>query len=172
MASTSDTKSQKGSLLTNGHLCDLGQNHNDDFGEVQATKDTVGSTRNGVESLEKGISSSRNELSLLYSPAIEAKIWAVASKALAMVSIGNTYHMTINTDVRLQTEPPSLFPEYTRANGKGYVYRDLEFWTSGFFPGTMYQLLYRSRVFPAQPNVETAKTPHLLKLEWDFSFSK
>ncbi|KAI2619462.1 glycoside hydrolase family 88 protein [Hypomontagnella submonticulosa] len=46
------------------------------------------------------------------------------------------------------SSPPVLFPEYTKPGGVGYVYRELEFWTSGFFPGCLYLLLERQRKYP------------------------
>ncbi|KAI8956425.1 glycoside hydrolase family 88 protein [Daldinia sp. FL1419] len=48
---------------------------------------------------------------------------------------------------RLLSTPPTLFPEYTKPGDIGYVYRDLEFWTSGFFPGCLYLLLERQRKY-------------------------
>ncbi|WYZ39148.1 hypothetical protein EsH8_III_001062 [Colletotrichum jinshuiense] len=43
--------------------------------------------------------------------------------------------------------PPTLFPEYTKPGGTKYVYRELDFWTSGFFPGCLYLLLERRRKY-------------------------
>lgn len=57
-----------------------------------------------------------------------AKVWGVASKNL-------------NDD-----KPPTKYPEY--AYGK-YEYKDIEYWTSGFFPGSLYALLERSEKFPS-----------------------
>ncbi|ORY60509.1 glycoside hydrolase family 88 protein [Pseudomassariella vexata] len=68
-------------------------------------------------------------LNKLYSSLVEAKIWGVASKALAKPS------------------PPLFYPEYTKPGGTEYVYRELEFWTSGFFPGSLYLLLERRRKY-------------------------
>lgn len=65
-------------------------------------------------------------LSELYSPSVTAKLWSVAQQTL-----------------QLNTGPPTLFPEYTHPGGSKYVYRDLKFWTSGFFPGSLYLLLER-----------------------------
>ncbi|CAK7218222.1 hypothetical protein SBRCBS47491_003436 [Sporothrix bragantina] len=66
----------------------------------------------------------------LYASSTEAKIWAVASKQLQSPT------------------PPVLFPEYTEPGGTDYVYRDRTFWTSGFFPGSLYLLLERRRKHP------------------------
>ncbi|CAK7212199.1 hypothetical protein SCUCBS95973_001363 [Sporothrix curviconia] len=67
------------------------------------------------------------ELRALYAPSAEAKIWAVAAKQLH------------------NPTPPVLLPEYTEPGGTDYVYRDRSFWTSGFFPGSLYLLLERRR---------------------------
>ncbi|KAI1474106.1 glycoside hydrolase family 88 protein [Daldinia eschscholtzii] len=48
-------------------------------------------------------------------------------------------------DGRPLPTPPTLFPEYTKPGDVGYIYRELEFWTSGFFPGCLYLLLERQR---------------------------
>ncbi|KAI6087343.1 glycoside hydrolase family 88 protein [Hypoxylon rubiginosum] len=63
----------------------------------------------------------------LYSANVFAKIWGVAQRALSSPS------------------PPLLYPEYTKPGGVEYVYRELDFWTSGFFPASLYQLLERRR---------------------------
>ncbi|CAK7198460.1 hypothetical protein SEUCBS139899_001121 [Sporothrix eucalyptigena] len=72
------------------------------------------------------------ELRSLYATSAEAKIWAVASKPLNSPA------------------PPELIPEYTEPGGTNYVYRDRTFWTSGFFPGSLYLLLERRRKHPQQ----------------------
>lgn len=70
-------------------------------------------------------------LSELYSPSVTAKLWSVAQQTL-----------------QLYTGPPVLFPEYTHPGGNKYIYRDLKFWTSGFFPGSLYLLLERQVRYP------------------------
>ncbi|KAK9425382.1 putative Six-hairpin glycosidase-like protein [Seiridium unicorne] len=72
---------------------------------------------------------SGNALNQLYSDRVVAKIWGIASKALQ------------------QPSPPLYFPEYTKPGGVDYVYRELGFWTSGFFPGSLHLLLERERKF-------------------------
>ncbi|KAL5003695.1 Six-hairpin glycosidase-like protein [Aspergillus recurvatus] len=69
-------------------------------------------------------------LDALYSESSILKIWLVAQKALGSV------------------EPPLLYPEYTNKN-RTYIYRALDFWTSGFFPGSLYLLLERQIQYPA-----------------------
>lgn len=70
-------------------------------------------------------------LSELYSSSVTAKLWSVAQQTL-----------------QLSPGPPTLFPEYTHPGGSKYVYRDLKFWTSGFFPGSLYLLLERQARYP------------------------
>lgn len=43
--------------------------------------------------------------------------------------------------------PPTFYPEYTKPGGVDYVYRELDFWTSGFFPGSIFLLLERRRKY-------------------------
>jgi hypothetical protein len=67
-------------------------------------------------------------------------------------------------------KPPTLYPEYTGADGVSYVYRTLDFWTSGFFPGSLYLLLERQILYPSfydtpwRPN-RSNPLPHRLQLE-------
>ncbi|KAJ5802536.1 uncharacterized protein N7503_004986 [Penicillium pulvis] len=88
----------------------------------------------------------------LYSESVVAKIWNIASKALS------------------SSKPPVLYPEYTDNNGT-YVYRTLDFWTSGFFPGSMYLLLERlirhPQSIPGSESTDNQSTPrpHRLQLE-------
>ncbi|KFA80956.1 hypothetical protein S40288_09575 [Stachybotrys chartarum IBT 40288] len=83
----------------------------------------------------------------LFSPSAEAKIWAVASRALH------------------QPSPPIYYPEYTKPGGKDYVYRELDFWTSGFFPGSLFLLLERRRAFPYLFTPDEQR-PHIKQLEY------
>ncbi|CEN60442.1 hypothetical protein ASPCAL02881 [Aspergillus calidoustus] len=69
-------------------------------------------------------------INALYAESNVLKIWTVARKALGA------------------TEPPVLYPEYT-GKDKTYVYRALDFWTSGFFPGSLYLLLERQILYPS-----------------------
>ncbi|KAI1249709.1 hypothetical protein MGN70_009323 [Eutypa lata] len=87
----------------------------------------------------------------LYSANVFAKIWGVAERAFS------------------RSTPPVLFPEYTKPGGVGYVYRELEFWTSGFFPGCLYLLLERRRKYTHKVRrmglSPTEPEPHELQLE-------
>ncbi|KFY59649.1 hypothetical protein V496_05603 [Pseudogymnoascus sp. VKM F-4515 (FW-2607)] len=91
-------------------------------------------------------------LSALYSDSTVAKIWGVAQRALN------------------KSAPPTLYPEFTKPGGTAYVYRESEFWTSGFFPGSLYLLLERQRKYPqiAFPSSYSGppQTPHTLQLQY------
>lgn len=85
----------------------------------------------------------------LYAPSVTAKLWSVAQQAL-----------------KLSASPPTLYPEYTHPGGSKYVYRDLEFWTSGFFPGSLYLLLERQFRYPHVFQQKQQSSPlHRLQLE-------
>ncbi|KKY14016.1 putative glucuronyl hydrolase [Phaeomoniella chlamydospora] len=90
------------------------------------------------------------ELKHLYSSEVVATIWKVALKKLD------------------DFEPPTSFPEYTRPDGTTYIESPADFWTSGFFPGSLYLLLERQRKWPqAFSNGNQKKgQPHPLKLEY------
>ncbi|KAF4828838.1 Unsaturated chondroitin disaccharide hydrolase [Colletotrichum tropicale] len=100
------------------------------------------------------LSTNSNEISLsymLFSPRAAAKIWGVAQQGFSSPA------------------PPTLFPEYTKPGGTKYVYRELDFWTSGFFPGCLYLLLERRRKHThllrhlGQPG---GQEPHQMHLEF------
>ncbi|OJJ75289.1 hypothetical protein ASPBRDRAFT_119048 [Aspergillus brasiliensis CBS 101740] len=76
-------------------------------------------------------------LEALFSESVLAKVWHVASKAIG------------------STTPPTLYPEYTGSDKSTYIYRTLDFWTSGFFPGSLYLLLERNTLLR-----ERHATPH------------
>ncbi|KAL4955386.1 Six-hairpin glycosidase-like protein [Aspergillus filifer] len=84
----------------------------------------------------------------LYNEATIIKIWNVARRALG----GAT--------------PPVLYPEYTGSD-KRYVYRNLDFWTSGFFPGSLYLIHERQLKYPTfygQNGHSPSPLPHRLHL--------
>ncbi|KAI1390411.1 glycoside hydrolase family 88 protein [Hypoxylon trugodes] len=87
----------------------------------------------------------------LYSVNVIAKIWGVAQRAFS------------------RPTPPILFPEYTKPGDIGYVYRELDFWTSGFFPGCLYLLLERQRKYAHNLRriglSPTDHVPHELQLQ-------
>ncbi|KAL7955566.1 glycoside hydrolase family 88 protein [Trichoderma compactum] len=81
------------------------------------------------------------------------KIWGVAAPAL------------------FKSEPPILYPKYTKPGGTRYVFRELDFWTSGLFPGSLYLLLEREQRFRRElamiqePSV-SSPTLHPMHLEF------
>jgi hypothetical protein len=92
----------------------------------------------------------KEELVNLYAPSTEAKIWGIAARGLR------------------QPSPPTLFPEYTTPGGVEYIYRELDFWTSGFFPGSLHLLLFRRRKYGYISGCSKDAlrgVPHLLNLE-------
>ncbi|KAF4307161.1 Unsaturated glucuronyl hydrolase [Botryosphaeria dothidea] len=78
-------------------------------------------------------------LDALYSESVIATIWTVASRALNASS------------------PPSRFPEYTEPESGKYIYSDVDFWTSGFFPGCLYLLRERQTKYPSKFPVSPAQ---------------
>ncbi|KAB5518165.1 Six-hairpin glycosidase-like protein [Coniochaeta sp. 2T2.1] len=87
-------------------------------------------------------------------PSASAKIWGVAQRDLG------------------GREPPVIYPEYTKPGDTSYVYRKPEFWTSGFFPGSLHLLLERQRKYrhllhpPSSPDAQNNLSPHPLQLEF------
>ncbi|KAL1598055.1 hypothetical protein SLS60_008543 [Paraconiothyrium brasiliense] len=90
-----------------------------------------------------------DDLLELYTPSVQAKIWSIAAKGLELSS------------------PPTLYPEYTMPGGTHYIYRKADFWTSGFFPGSLHLLLERRKKFShilAEAN-NSQGGPHLLSIK-------
>ncbi|CZR65745.1 related to glucuronyl hydrolase [Phialocephala subalpina] len=91
-------------------------------------------------------------LASLYSESTVAKIWGVAERGLD------------------KSTPPILYPEYTKPGSTAYVYRELDFWTSGFFPGSLYLLLERQRKYARallpSPYSGLPQLPHPLQLQY------
>ena len=73
--------------------------------------------------------------------------------------------------MEFEASPPLLFPEYTGEDRTTYIYRDHDFWTSGFFPGSLYVLLERQIRYPRfsalngnEPSITFDHTPHEIQL--------
>jgi hypothetical protein len=110
----------------------------------------------------------------LYSESVVARLWHVAATALGSVRSSSVFY-----DFQLQlifigkqSNPPILFPEYTGKDSATYVYRSLDFWTSGFFPGSLYLLLERLTKYPQNTRLSQAANekglssmPHPLQIE-------
>ncbi|KAH7075312.1 unsaturated glucuronyl hydrolase [Paraphoma chrysanthemicola] len=116
-------------------------------------KESFQETSNGYSDLatvrHSQVHDFKKELLHLYAPSAEVKIWGIAAKGLR------------------QPSPPTLFPEYTKPGGVEYIYRELDFWTSGFFPGSLHLLLERRRKYGHVGSRDNAprSIPHLLNLE-------
>lgn len=68
---------------------------------------------------------------------------------------------------REQKEPPKHYPEYTASPSGRYIYTSHDFWTSGFFPGSLYLLHERQKRWPGSvhtPNIHPLKLRHAC--EW------
>ncbi|KAL6886753.1 glycoside hydrolase family 88 protein [Trichoderma evansii] len=112
----------------------------------------VGSRNHFSEDKTSSILSGLEFIHELYSDSAAAKIWGIAQRDL-------------NKPVA-----PTLYPEYTKPGGVKYIYRELEFWTSGFFPGSLHVLLERQRrfghVLERQAPGKSSISPHVLQLEF------
>ncbi|EON65997.1 hypothetical protein W97_05240 [Coniosporium apollinis CBS 100218] len=98
------------------------------------------------------IGNTQEQLAPLYSRSTVAKIWGVALRQLD------------------KEEPPSEFPEYTQPQGTRYVNSPSDFWTSGFFPGSLYLLYERQRKWPNRCLTACSNSPssqpHPLTLQY------
>ncbi|KAJ4991054.1 unsaturated glucuronyl hydrolase [Stagonosporopsis vannaccii] len=91
------------------------------------------------------------DLSLLFGTSVELKIWGMAARGLRLKS------------------PPSNYPEYTKPGENDYVYRDLKFWTSGFFPGSLHLLYERRMRFGHILRTTSAYSPGFHDLQLEFA---
>ena len=85
MAATHDSSLQNGAPTSNGHNHDNPLNGANNNSLVHKDAEDAQSFQETPKSSGHNLLSSSKELSALYSPAVEAKVWAVASKALTMV---------------------------------------------------------------------------------------
>ena len=79
----------------------------------------------------------------LYGDPTVAKIWGVALPALS------------------EPKPRTEFPDYSK--GSRYSTKDVDYWTSGFFPGSLYALLERN---DKHPDYFPSNKIHPVKLEY------
>lgn len=82
----------------------------------------------------------------------------IGEKLLSENTIAKIWGITTLTldDAR----PPTLMPEYVYDK---YIYRSVGYWTSAFFPGSIYVLLERAKKYPAK---FPSKRIHIRKLEF------
>jgi hypothetical protein len=57
-------------------------------------------------------------------------------------------HDLASFSLHLSPAPPTLLPEHTKPGANSYVYREFDFWTSGFFPRSLYLILERQQKHP------------------------
>ncbi|KAF2181902.1 glycoside hydrolase family 88 protein [Zopfia rhizophila CBS 207.26] len=88
------------------------------------------------------------DLNPVFSENIVAKILQVAQPALSL-------------EAPLRTYPESV-PQ-TGPNAGKYEYREANFWTCGFLPGSIYALLERAIKFPRSLSVPDQHRPHFVK---------
>lgn len=111
------------------------------------------------------------ELAELFSENVAAKIWDVASRLLKQQVRCATPLMFANTNLRAQDGVLDQYPESVPQTGDNigkYAMREADFWTCGFFPGSMYALLERAMKYPSFLDVPANIRPQfqgeLLKL--------
>ncbi|KAH8201654.1 hypothetical protein TruAng_004175 [Truncatella angustata] len=89
---------------------------------------------------------------------VKTLMWPGASKqhVLHELYTENIIAKTIRTAMKSAKFLPHAFPEYVPQEGPGageYYLREADFWTCGFFPGTLYTMLERSVRFPQSLNI-------------------
>ncbi|RYP10726.1 hypothetical protein DL764_000516 [Monosporascus ibericus] len=90
-----------------------------------------------------------NRLARLYDEKILVKLYRTATKYLPS-------DVVLGTNIRSIKDGFKAFPEYVPQDGPDagrYVLREAEFWTCGYFPGTLYALLERAVRFPQALNI-------------------
>ncbi|RDL31325.1 Uncharacterized protein BP5553_09534 [Venustampulla echinocandica] len=87
------------------------------------------------------------ELAELFAENVAAKIWKVAVRELE------------------KENPPTSYPEYVTTSGplaNTYTMTEADFWTCGFFPGSLYALLERAMKYPSALPIPTALRPNFI----------
>lgn len=98
-----------------------------------------------------------DDLAQLYAENVTAKIYRTAVKSL--VAQGTTKAKLFEQSAASSPAPeclPQRFPEVVTQTGDSaniYTFREPEFWTAGFFPGTLWSLLERYTKFPKSANI-------------------
>jgi SAM-dependent methyltransferase len=95
--------------------------------------------------LSSAVPNLRGNLAELFAENIMAKVWRVACESLPGAGA---------TSEERAMKFPRVFPEYVPQNPQHgeklgvYHLREADFWTCGFFPGTLYELLERTVRYP------------------------
>ena len=90
------------------------------------------------------------DLPALFSETTTAKIWRTAVNSISQVCLSFLFNIICWGTYALH-KLPGKFPNYVPSTGSNigqYVFSDISAWTSGFFPGSLYELLERSVRFP------------------------
>lgn len=105
----------------------------------------------------------RTSLRALFAPSVYAKIWGVAMRQQSSVSTCFNSNMWARYTNVIKPSPPEAMPEYTLPGQSEYQCTDASFWTSGFFPGSLYLLYERRAKWPDK--FRATGQPHVLKLQ-------
>jgi hypothetical protein len=143
--------------------------HWQDVAEVSdSTTDTVFLTQSASPSSSKLSSMDQHsgsqtllleDLAELFHENIIAKAYRTASRSLQLGQMTESNPLHLNP--HLPGNIPESFPEYVPQDGDAmgrYVFREAQFWTCGFFPGTLHALLERLIRFPQGINLELGKS--------------
>jgi hypothetical protein len=103
------------------------------------------------------------ELAELFAENVAAKIWKVAARELereARTSFSFSSPVPSVTQLTHNPQnPPTSYPEYVTTSGPlagVYTMTEADFWTCGFFPGSLYALLERAMKYPSSLPYPTA----------------
>ena len=102
--------------------------------DLQSNSAVPASVSSGTSATVSSIASGFPEL---FSENVVSKIWRVAVREREF----------------FENQPPTAYPEYVTISGLAanrYTLREADFWTCGFFPGSLYALLERCMRFPQQ----------------------
>ncbi|KAH7031495.1 Six-hairpin glycosidase-like protein [Microdochium trichocladiopsis] len=95
---------------------------------------------------------------------MSAKVSGIALDELFEENIVAKILKTALNDLK-NNDPPTAYPEYVLQNGPNagkYILREADFWTCGFFPGSIYSLAERLVKFPHTLPGTTTKTKQAL----------
>lgn len=91
------------------------------------------------------------QLAALYEDNITAKILRTAVQGLVNNVCQTNFHLLGSILMKRSQNPPAAYPEYVPQSGPNagiYELREADFWTCGFFPGSIYSLIERIIKFP------------------------
>lgn len=104
-----------------------------------------------------------SDLGLIFSETVVAKLWRVAVRNLeGNVSSNENENEGYHILTVLHQNPPTQYPEYVTMSGPDagkYTSREADFWTCGFFPGSLYALLERAMKYPRHLSISDSLRP-------------